>query len=375
MSSVTIPVIAVLRNSYGLMQESETTWEMLESEYSHGSFWDVSFLNSTHGWIVGSENSTFASDLIVLYTNDSGDSWQLQYRDDFGFGATIDVLDEQTVWVTGSSGSLFYSLNGGNTWNESDVAGAIGGMSTVKFINKTHGWTASNEVLYLTKNGGQTWEPVSGWSFDDHPKMMQPLTNLDIWACGFGGTYHSTDGGETWERSSNRGGWALSFVSATEGWVIDDSRLAHTSDGDTWEELVIPMRAPLFRFNPPYTTDIQFLDADNGWIVGTEIAVMYTPDGGTNWYEQNVPADVRSQNPRIRALDFINETNGWAVGTGGTILRTRTGNVLGSRLWKGMTDPLFLTIVGVIATVTIVTVGAIVKLKKRKSKSKSVEIQ
>ena len=186
MSSVMVPFTMASGDVYSPAQSSETTWELVESDYPDGEFWDVSFINSTHGWIVGQENSTFSSDLIVLYTIDSGDTWQLQYNDHFGFGVIMDVLDEQTVWVTGH-GNLFYSFDGGTTWNESDVTGAVGGMSTVKFINRTHGWTANNEVLYRTMDSGMSWTPVQGWNFSDHPRMIQALSLLDIWACGFGG--------------------------------------------------------------------------------------------------------------------------------------------------------------------------------------------
>ncbi len=374
MSSVMVPVSMASRNVYVPLQVSETTWELLESDYPSGSFWDVSFLNATHGWIVGQETSSFSPVSIVLYTDDGGDSWQVQHNHSSQYFQYMDNIEERTLWVTGSSGSLFYTLDGGTTWNESDVVGAIGGMSTVKFINSSHGWTASNDILYHTIDSGQSWVSIPGWNFSDHPRMMQVLSPLDIWASGYSGIYHSTDGGESWARSSYRGGWALSFVSDTEGWVVDDNRLASTSDGDTWQEQIIPMRAPLFRFNSPYTTDIQFIDEDNGWIVGTEIAVMYTPDGGENWYEQSVPEYVSSRNPRIRAVNFINGTHGWAVGSGGTILRTRTGNTLGNRLWKGMTDPLFLSIVAVVAVVVTVAVGGIIKLRRRKGKPPSVQI-
>ncbi|MHA2043310.1 MAG: YCF48-related protein [Candidatus Thorarchaeota archaeon] len=370
LSYLLIPL--ALGKGYTLGQEPVTTWELLNSDYPDGSFWDVSFINSTHGWIVGSENSTFSSNLIILHTNDSGDFWHLQYSDRFGFGASMDVLDEQTVWVTGNYGTLFYTLDGGKTWNESDVAGAPGGMSTVKFINSTHGWTANNEVLYQTTNNGQSWSSVSGWNFSDHPQMMQVLSPLDIWAVGFGGIYHSIDGGIIWERSSNMGGWALSFVNDVEGWMIDDNRLAHTSNGNTWEDGVVPMRSPLYRFDPPYTTDIQFIDEDNGWIVGNEIKVLHTPDGGTNWYEQSVPSGV---NDRVNAVDFINRTHGWAVGVDGIILRTYRGDTVGTRLWNGITDPLFLSIVGVVAVGVIVTVGGIIRLRRRRGKSPSLEIQ
>jgi hypothetical protein len=92
---------------------------------------------------------------------------------------------------------------------------------------------------------------------------------------------------------------------------------------------------------------------------------MYTPDGGANWYQQSVPAEV---NNRIYAVDFINQTHGWAVGSDGILMRTTTGNSLGNRLWYGMTDPLFLSIISIIAIVVVVPVGVFIVRRYRRGK-------
>ena len=160
---------------YEPKQASATTWELLESDYPDSIFSDVSFINVTHGWIVGQKDSTPFSDVIILYTNDSGESWQLRHSGGSKWVTTIDILDDQTVWINGDD-SLFYTLDGGKTWNQSVVSGTIGGLSTVKFINKTHGWTGNNEVLYRTIDSGQSWESVPGWNFSDHPRMMEILS-------------------------------------------------------------------------------------------------------------------------------------------------------------------------------------------------------
>ena len=83
-------------------ESSAMTWHLLDSDYDESPFRDVKFLNATHGWIVGQANESFASDLIVLHTNDSGDSWELQFTAVSGIGASLDVVDEKTVWVTGN---------------------------------------------------------------------------------------------------------------------------------------------------------------------------------------------------------------------------------------------------------------------------------
>jgi hypothetical protein len=81
-----------------------------------------------------------------------------------------------------------------------------------------------------------------------------------------------------------------------------------------------------------------------------------------------VPAEV---NNRIVAVDFINQTHGWAVGSDGIIMRTTTGNSLGNRLWYGMTDPLFLSILSIIAVVVAVPVGVFIIRRYRRGKRTS----
>ncbi|MHA2350577.1 MAG: WD40/YVTN/BNR-like repeat-containing protein [Candidatus Thorarchaeota archaeon] len=366
MPSAMLFLFTISERMYEPLQEPETTWELLESDYPDALFLDVSFLNSTHGWITGHATSEFTSDVIVLHTEDGGDSWKSQFNLSSQYITIMDVLDEQTAWINGM-GSLFYTLDGGKTWNESVVVGGMRGLSTVKFINQTHGWTAHGYTLYRTMNSGQSWESVPGWNFTDNPRMILPLSPQNIWASGFAGIFHSMDRGVTWEKVSSRGGWSLSFVSETEGWTVDDDRLAHTVDGNTWVELTIPGRLPFtgLRFALPYLTDLEFLDEANGWIVGSEIPVMYTPDGGANWYEQSVSDEITS---RITAIDFINRTHGWAVGGNGIIIRTTTGDSLGNRLWNGMTDPLFLMILSIIAVVVTVPVGVFIIRRYRRGK-------
>jgi len=100
--------------------------------------------------------------------------------------------------------------------------------------------------------------------------------------------------------------------------------LAYTPNGETWSKKPLPSRSS-FLSGVPYFSGVYFLDANKGWVVGSEPSVMYTPSGGIDWYEQSVSAETR-----LMSIDFINDTHGWAVSHSGCILKTTMASSLGS---------------------------------------------
>lgn len=136
----------------------------------------------------------------------------------------------------------------------------------------------------------------------------------------------------------------------------------------TWERMVIPGRAPSFRLRSPYCSDIQFIDDQHGWIVGHEISVMHTPNGGSTWYQQSVPANMGS---RMLAVCFIDEIHGWVVGYDGTILRTIAGGNLDALLFSGQQDLLLIAIGGA-GIVIALPVGRFV-LRRRKGRMNTTQ--
>ncbi len=86
-----------------------------------------------------------------------------------------------------------------------------------------------------------------------------------------------------------------------------------------------------------YYQGIDFLDAQNGWLVGEDQVVLRTSDGGATWAQQYV--DTR--NYALHAVQMWNDTRGWAVGNGGAssgsgsaILATSDG-----RTWAPQAEP------------------------------------
>ena len=348
--------------------QDNTTWVASYQNYTHAIFNDVAFFNETHGWVVGMWAEGGSGNGIIMHTSDAGATWQTQLKNDTEQEYyRIEILSYDSVWVAGYS-SLFHSTDGGLSWDEHSIVSGVFLMTFVKFIDENTGWTATNTTLYKTIDGGENWTAVPGWTFNDVPRDMHFLSPTEVWAIGFFGIYHSTDSAETWTQVYDYGGWALSMQDDGEGWAVSDAHLMHTSNGTDWQIVPSPGHNPFNSLTLPYHTDILFL-GENGWIVGREIPIMHTPDGGGTWFAQSVPSNI---NRRMMALDFLNETYGWAVGYNGAILKTMKGTALGTRLWNGVTDPLFLAIIAAFAGVVIVSSGLWYRRRKKGKSQKSV---
>ncbi|MDF1537393.1 MAG: YCF48-related protein [Candidatus Thorarchaeota archaeon] len=334
--------------------DSPLVWEHLNSGYDEAVFRDVGFLNYTHGWTTGFIEQNGPDILIVLHTENGGDTWTEQLEEYDQYVVDLEIVDDQTVWITGKE-KLFFTNNSDSDWFISEPASVQASYSLVEFFNQTHGWTATMETLYKTTDGGLTWSAVPGWDFeDDLPRYIEFIDDSRVLAIGWFGIYYSEDLAEAWEQVHDYGGWSLVALDNGKSLAVADNELMYSEDYTTWINLPVPNRAPLPRHTPPYLSDIFFLDDTHGWIVGDQIPIMYTPDGGNTWYEQSVSEEVTG---RLMSVDFTNQTHGWAVGSEGIILRTTQGNLLECRLWMGITDPVFLIIVSSIGVIVIVGLG------------------
>ena len=92
-----------------------------------------------------------------------------------------------------------------------------------------------------------------------------------------------------------------------------------------------------------YLKDVDFVSANVGWAVGEPhwdqarkeyaVTIIKTIDGGVTWSAQS--ADIAET---LRNVDFVDANNGWAVGTNGAILHTGDGGEHWARQTAGSTD-------------------------------------
>ncbi len=248
----------------------------------------LTFLDARRGWAVGSEGYDGS---LILKTTDGGRSWAWQTGRTAQYLLGADALDASHVWIAGSRGTRLQSRDGGRRW--SGVRGSSNtDLWSVDLADAEHGWLVGGDaatrtgVIRYTDDGGASWVTqarVPGAVIH----KVQALDGQHAWAVGgdpvsgAGIILHTGDAGQTWETSY--GGPAapwlsdVFFVDAANGWVVGErGTLLRTTDaGVSWSSIDVPTTQDL--------TAACFTDASNGWVVGDGEAILHTQDGGLTW--------------------------------------------------------------------------------------------
>lgn len=207
-------------------QDGGETW----SEQSHpitdeGTFFDITFVSATHGWIAGGNNgaSVETSDRFVLYTTDGGNNWQ-EVAYDFGNGLpflSLSFVDTMNGWAVGrdtedeTNDSYYYTTDGGVNWQsaKTGVYEEFGPYSDrfelVQFVDSNLGYLAGVSRVMKTTNGGLTWSLV----FQDGGMNIHDIFFVDAqhgWLVGNGigsnssvaKLFYTENGGITWHEES-----------------------------------------------------------------------------------------------------------------------------------------------------------------------------
>ncbi len=236
------------------------------------------------------------------------------------------VVDNQTVWASGSEGTVLRSVDGGNNWEifHPDT-------SLTNDFRSIHAWDENSAIVfgisgpdfaYKTSDGGKNWKVVyrdttSGLFFNSI-KFANNNVGLAV-SDPIDGQFFllkTSDSGETWNRiktlppsQDGEANFAASntcieFLPDGHAWIASGgsaARVFYSKDfGETWEVSETPM---LQNEGPAGIYSITFKDAKNGIIVGgiynqpeiNQKIAAYTCDGGKTWTEAMVmPNGFRS---------------------------------------------------------------------------------
>jgi|GEM_PF-5312276 len=159
------------------------------------------------------------------------------------------------------------------------------------------------------------------------------------WGIGKKGTiYYTNDGGINWE--AQRSGIeddlaAAQFLDYQNGWIVGENNLIGTNDGGkTWHVKI--SNVPFSRFAAIY-----FCNKNIGWVSGSADGKIYhTTDSGKNWTIQQT--DTMG---RVVSLFFDNSTNGFSLSNIKGLYRTTNGG----KRWSKIEQPRFCSTVNFIS--------------------------
>ena len=212
-----------------------------------------------------------------------------------------------TFVTVGYEGRVLRSEDSGHTWQEITPRPAEATLNQVTFV-EDYGWAVGhNGTIIHSRDGGKTWSPQQSGT-DKSIFSVSFADKLHGWACGDQSTWLWTDnGGETWKIER-----------------IEVSQVGLT--GET--SLAVP---------DVIYYSVDFVDPENGWMVGEYGNIRHTSDGGKTWDSQHgslleeLVQKGSAEGQDVMALGaffrvrFFDKNHGMAVGAGGAVATTDNG--------------------------------------------------
>ena len=280
------------------------------------SIWAISFFDSQIGMVVGQTG-------FIYKTTDGGLTWTQLNR---GIGVSfydLQMFDDNAGLAVGDNGYVIRTIDGGMHWatGKLEVTGQIFGreesLRAVDLVDSDFAVAAGpGGVVFKTSDRGLTWQSVgypklSGEFFiDDVDFVTRTLGFIGGINSGGSNLYRTTDGGTSWLPVNISGDrWlSLDFVDANYGWAIgvNSSTARRTTDGGTtWQ----PMTLPNIGF-PASFGKVDFINQNDGWIVGWDGYVVHTTNGGLTWQLQN----VGNNEVRLLGLHVVSPSEAHLIG-------------------------------------------------------------
>jgi len=177
-------VIGIGDSPVGVVYKTVNGGATWEEKYTHDSILTtVEFYNESIGWIVGIDT--------VLYTDDGGETWELQNAPSSAFITDIHIVDEQTVFVSDGLGDIYKTTSSGSSWTTINVSSSE--LNNLHFIDDNAITVGDWGEFFTSNDFGATWE--EGDFNTGHLYKIYFFNDLEAWIVGADGTIlHSETG-------------------------------------------------------------------------------------------------------------------------------------------------------------------------------------
>ena len=296
---------------------------------------DITFLDSLNGYAVATQMSDTS---YVLKTSNRGDTWQIVYRNFFAM-TKVQFLDINTGYACG--GYLYKTINGGINWTLVNTPSIT--VENMFVLNQDTIWIVWSEGsaggVFFTTNGGASWQQQVNLGGNNPDKIY--MYNARI---GFISRTNSpqlrktTNGGVNWNLLSGTGTGAFSdiyFIDSLTGWKAKAVGgggwlMGKSTDGGiNWVEQILPSGGNIISQGTQHFSNI---NKDTIWSANGVYRfpnnqlreILYrTTNGGDTWYFQIPDTSIIMH---YEHSTFINKLNGWFYDNSSPIgIHTTTG--------------------------------------------------
>ncbi len=213
---------------------------------------------------------------------------QRQYNGDL---VSVFFTSRERGWIGGDAGYFAFTNDGGATWTKQNLT-TTENVNEIYFRNDDNGYLLVGRRIFISNDGGKSWRENRIVSGNDFKNLTPEFLSVRF--------------------SGKKKGWIVGSLSNKADEVVDSLVLQTLDSGETWTRIIVPTKKEIYH--------VDFVNDENGWLVGDEGIILRTQDTGQTWSKQASNSKVSLYN-----VDFRDEKNGVIVGGGGTILRTEDG--------------------------------------------------
>ena len=310
-----------------------TNWTIMDEENTGAkNLNDICFVNDNLGWIIGGRYEN--TEDIILRTIDGGKNWYPSYSGKTAELYSVYFVDSLHGWAVGkgtsSSSMIIHTDDGGINWNIQTNPRPNKVFFAITFRDQNQGWIACESGYILkTVNGGVDWTSDGvGTQAERNLKAIGFTGSNFLMAIGNAGLIiKSNDNGSVWQEVSNRittrHFYAVDFVDPNNGWIVGDKTIVRSADGgESWTAQASTVQLNLL--------DIAMINSTTGWTVGEQGVILKTTNGGNDWnYQTSGTFDF------LHSCFFLNDQEGWICGgpvSGDTSIILHTTN--GGEEWS-----------------------------------------